>query len=592
MKFLEARQLVDRAAHLPAFPLRVALSGTLAPLDLYLRAHLARHGWRAELETLPFGTLQQWLRAGQADPARDLLLLLPWDVLPALDWRTGLPTDHLDEASVTAALDDAERLLAPLAAQGVPLCYLPAALPPVAATPQAQERLDAQLHAVVLRVGAALLPPEAFSLTSYLAHGTPVAAAACSDVAAQLVAACLRRAQPPADAPTRKLLVTDLDGVMWRGVVGEDGPDGVRRDADCAGDPHFLYQTMLLRLRTQGVLLAVASRNDEDLARAPFRLPGSVLREEDFVAVCAGYGAKSARIRALAQQLALGLDAVVFVDDNPVELAEVAGALPEVRTLPFPDTVDALPAFLQALRDLFPATVTTHEDRHRTALYRQRLASAAPAGGDPDALPRFLHALEMRLVVAERRLGEGGGRERAVQLINKTNQFTLNGVRRTAHEVDRVLAQGGRLFVGTLEDRHGSHGEVLACVVEADGRVTSLVRSCRVLQRGVECAFAGWLGGQLAPWLPSGAPLRLVYRATGRNAPVETFLRQLGVTAEPQEAEAPGGVEVAIVPAQLAVAGRTQAPWVRLEEAPVDPAQDLAHEPAREPATPRLAVGA
>ena len=212
----------------------------------------------------------------------------------------------------------------------------------------AAERLDAQLHAVVLRVGAALLPPEAFSLTSYLAHGTPVAAAACSDVAAQLVAASLRRAQPPADAPPRKLLVTDLDGVMWRGVVGEDGPEGVCAAAEGAGYPHFVYQTLLRRLRTQGVLLAVASRNDEDLARAPFRLPGSVLREEDFVAVCAGYGAKSARIRALAQQLALGLDAVVFVDDNPVELAEVAGALPEVRTLPFPDTVEALPAFLQA----------------------------------------------------------------------------------------------------------------------------------------------------------------------------------------------------------------------------------------------------
>ena len=147
MKFLEARQLVDRSAHLPAYPLRVALSGTLAPLDLYLRAHLAQHARRAELDTLPFGTLQQWLRAGQADPARDLLLLLPWDLLPALDWRTGLPADHLDEATITAALDDAERLLAPLAAQGVPLFYLPAPVPPVAATPRAQQRLEAQLDA-------------------------------------------------------------------------------------------------------------------------------------------------------------------------------------------------------------------------------------------------------------------------------------------------------------------------------------------------------------------------------------------------------------------------------------------------------------
>jgi FkbH-like protein len=598
MKFLEARQLVDRAAQHPAYPLRVALSGTLAPLDLYLRAHLARHGWHAALDTLPFGTLQQWLRTGEADPARDLLVLLPWDLLPALDWRTGLPADPLDEATIAAALDDARQLLAPLAAQGVPLFYLAAPVPPVADTPRAQQWLEAQLHALLLGVGATRLPPEAFSLTSYLAHGAPVAAAACSAVAAQLVHASLGRGATPGDAAPRKLLVTDLDGVMWRGVVGEDGPAGVRCAADGAGYPHFVYQTLLRRLRGQGVLLAVASRNDEDLARAPFRLAGSVLREEDFVAVCAGYGAKSARIRDLAGQLALGLDAVVFVDDNPVELAEVAGALPAVRTVPFPDTVDALPAFLQALRDLFPVTGRTHEDRHRTALYRQRLASAAPASGDPDALPRFLHALEMRLVVSERDPGQAGGRERAVQLINKTNQFTLNGRRRTAEEVDRVLAQGGRLFVATLEDRHGSHGEVLACVVEPGGRVTSLVMSCRVLQRGVECAFAGWLGAQLAPGLPAGAPLRLVYRATGRNAPVGAFLQQLGVSAERRDAEPLDGVEaeaeveVAITPAQLEAAGRTQAPWVRIEEEPMTSAHTSAHTSAIPGTPPRVAVGA
>jgi predicted enzyme involved in methoxymalonyl-ACP biosynthesis len=164
--------------------------------------------------------------------------------------------------------------------------------------------------------------------------------------------------------------------------------------------------------------------------------------------------------------------------------------------------------------------------------------------------------------------------------------------------VDRVLAQGGRLFVATLEDRHGSHGEVLACVVEPGGRVTSLVMSCRVLQRGVECAFAGWLGAQLAPGLPAGAPLRLVYRATGRNAPVGAFLQQLGVSAERRDAEPLDGVEaeaeveVAITPAQLEAAGRTQAPWVRIEEEPMTSAHTSAHTSAIPGTPPRVAVGA
>jgi hypothetical protein len=109
--------------------------------------------------------------------------------------------------------------------------------------------------------------------------------------------------------------------------------------------------------------------------------------------------------------------------------------------------------------------------------------------------------------------------------------------------------------------------------------------SCRVLQRGVECAFAGWLGAQLAPWLSAaGASLRLVYRATGRNAPVGPFLQQLGVTAEAQDAEAPSGVELAVVPAQLAAAGRAHAPWVRVEAEPMD------HAPAD--TAPPVAVGA
>jgi len=556
VKFLEARQLADGAAACPAHPLRLCLSGTAAPLELYLRAHLARHGLRGEIDTLPFGTLPQHLLAGQADPARDLLLLLPWDLLPALDWRTGLPAAAPDDDEVARTLEEARARLAPLGAQGIPLFYLPAPVPPVAADADAQRRLEARLEALMLALGAHRLPATAFSLTAYLAHGAPVGAASCAQVAERLVAERLRGGEPP-----RKLLVTDLDGVMWHGVVGEEGPEGVRCAPEGTGYPHFVYQTLLRRLREEGVLLAVASRNDEDLARAPFRLPGSVLREEDFVAVGAGYGAKSAQLRALAGRLGVGLDAILFVDDNPVELAEVEAQLPAVRTLRFPAAADELPQFLRAVRGHFPATRLTDEDRRRTALYRQREASAPPADASPDALVRFLHGLEMRLVVSER---TGGARERAVQLINKTNQFNLNGERRTAEEVDRVLSQGGRLFVGALEDRHGSHGEVLACVLEPGGRVSSWVMSCRVLQRGVEYAFAGWLGGAQG----DGVPLRLAYRPTARNAPMGQFLRQLGLAEhEDRDAEGAGAPEVVALPAQLRAGGQAHAPWVRVEVA-------------------------
>jgi FkbH-like protein len=170
---------------------------------------------------------------------------------------------------------------------------------------------------------------------------------------------------------------------------------------------------------------------------------------------------------------------------------------------------------LRELAQLFGRSVVTAEDRERTAMYRRRLEGMPPsqmAGAD---LTTFLRDLGMTLTIHDRSFGD---RSRVVQLINKTNQFNLNGRRITDEEVTRLLEGGGCLYGASLDDRHGTHGEILACLVTAGGEIVALVMSCRVFQRRVEHAFLAWLARQ------PGAPRTLSFTATARNTPIQEFL--------------------------------------------------------------------
>jgi FkbH-like protein len=240
------------------------------------------------------------------------------------------------------------------------------------------------------------------------------------------------------------------------------------------------------------------------------------LAEADFVAVLASYGAKSAQIRRLAESLNLGLEAFVFVDDNPVELAEVSTELPRVAVRTFPDRDDGIPALFEQLAADFRRDAITAEDRERTELYRRRLESLTPSEVEGADLTGFLRELGMTLTIHDRSRGD---RTRAVQLINKTNQFNLNGRRVEDADVAAILAGGGRLYGASLADRTGSHGEILSCLVDEDGVMRAFVMSCRVFQRRVEHAFLAWLCAQ------AGRPRLLDYAETPRNEPFRIFLR-------------------------------------------------------------------
>ncbi len=506
MKFLEAQEILDAFEGGEEFRLRVLLSGTLEPLDLYTRAAAAERGFAASVFAPPFNTLRQSLMEDAEESVREVALLLPWDFVPSADWRSGVPDHQSDEE----ADQDVRELVSLLGSSRRELLYLPAPIPPLFTDATGSSRLEAQLLATARSLGARTLERETFSLKNYLGHGNPVASSSMGIVARALVDSALAP-----ERGTGKVLVTDFDNTLWAGVVGEDGVEGLAQEPEGIGYPHFLFQTFLKRLKNSGVLIAGVTRNDPDVARAPFRKGGTHLGEEDFVKILASYEAKSAQIRALAESLNLGLDSFAFVDDNPVELAEVSRALPGVVTVRFPSETEELPEFFRYLSRLFHRDHVTEEDRERTELYRTRVAGMVPKEAEGADLREFLRDLKMVLTVHDRTEAD---RARAVQLINKTNQFNLNGMRLSDQEVDDVIAGGGRLFTATLRDRHGSHGEILSLLLDADGVVRSFVMSCRVFQRRVEHAFLLWLADR-------GESVRgLHHRATERNEPLRRFL--------------------------------------------------------------------
>jgi FkbH-like protein len=286
---------------------------------------------------------------------------------------------------------------------------------------------------------------------------------------------------------TSKCLALDLDGVLWGGVIGEDGLGGIQLGGP-AGEAFVAFQHYLQSLTRTGALLAVCSKNNHEDAVLPFRQhPEMVLRERDIAVFKANWKPKEENLRAIAAALNIGLDAMVFVDDNPAERSRVRQNLPEVEVVELP----AEPAQYIAAVDrqgLFETLSITREDRQRTASIRENLERKtleSTAGGVDD----YLAQLDIKVQLAP---FDEINLPRIVQLINKTNQFNLTTRRRGDAEVRALPATGAYTQAMRASDRFGDSGltGVLIAIPEGDGlRVETWLMSCRVLGRRLEEAM-------------------------------------------------------------------------------------------------------
>ena len=326
---------------------------------------------------------------------------------------------------------------------------------------------------------------------------------------------------------SRKCLVVDLDNTLWGGVVGDVGVEGLMLgEGTGIGEAFKAFQSYLRALMERGVLLAVSSKNEERHALKPFEgHPEMVLKRDDFVAFKANWSPKSDNLRAIARELSLGLDALVFVDDNPAEREEVRQALPQVLVPELTGDPTDYPMIVDALR-CFEVSSVTEEDRRRSAMYRQRGQQNELLSATRN-LSEFLASLDMSATI---RPFEPVSFARITQLVNKTNQFNLTTKRLTGAQVQALASDPKSVTRAVrLRDRFGDHGliSVLFGQIESGTlTVDGWLMSCRVLNRGVEQQL---LNEVVAAMARTG--VRYVvgrFIPTDRNAMVKDLYRNLG----------------------------------------------------------------
>lgn len=292
---------------------------------------------------------------------------------------------------------------------------------------------------------------------------------------------------------SRKCVVLDLDNTLWGGILGEDGLDGIALGPNYPGSAFMAFQRMLLDLHRRGVILAIASKNnvaDVDEVFSAHRF--MVLKKEHFAAVQVHWEPKSKSLARIADDLSIGLDHIVFVDDNPVECEEIHRALPSVHVVALPPQPERYAQTLQELA-LFDTLSHSAEDRKRGELYRQRaLAEEARAG--MASLEDYYRDLAMKIAI---RSVDNGTLARTAQLTQKTNQFNVTTIRYTEAEVAKRLAHPDWIVATTaVRDRFGDNGIVGVTMARTDGpvlHVDTMLLSCRVIGRTVETAMLAHL---------------------------------------------------------------------------------------------------
>lgn len=327
----------------------------------------------------------------------------------------------------------------------------------------------------------------------------------------------------------RKCLVLDLDNTLWGGVVGDDGLEGiVLGNGSPVGEAYLQVQHTALALRERGIVLAVSSKNDDHVARSPFQSHPEMLLKEQHIAVFqANWRDKAANLKAIAETLNFGLDALVLLDDNPAERAQVRDALLDVAVPELPtDPVFYAETLLMA--GYFEAVTFTAEDKRRAEQYQSNAARAELLDAATD-LRSYLRSLQMKAVCGP---FDRVGASRITQLINKSNQFNLTTRRYTEAEVEAFeKSPSMHTLQMRLTDRFGDNGMIAVVICRqagADWRIDTWLMSCRVLNRQVERATLNYIVSQAAA--RGVHSLIGQYIKTERNGLVKDHYSRLGFT--------------------------------------------------------------
>jgi len=332
----------------------------------------------------------------------------------------------------------------------------------------------------------------------------------------------------PLTGRTAKAIAVDLDNTLWGGVIGEDGMHGIRLGQEYPGAAYQATQRALLDLHRKGILLTICSKNNhEDAIEAVNKHPGMLLKPEHFAAMRINWSDKALNLREIAAELNIGIDALAFLDDNPVERAQVRTVLPEVTVIDLPGDPSQ---FADVVRGspCFERLAISEEDRQRTKLYAAE-RERSRAEQSVSSKEEFYRSLEQEAEIAS---VDGSTLSRVAQLTQKTNQFNLTTQRYTEQQIaEMAKLPGWQVISLRVRDRYGEHGLVGVAVVHDDREaceIDTFLLSCRVIGRNVETALLSHVTQAAA-----GRGMKSVrgwFFPTKKNAPAKEFYAQHGFT--------------------------------------------------------------
>jgi FkbH-like protein len=546
MNLIEALEISRKPVAQDAKLLRIFLACGFTPLHLqnFLSAHLrqALPENRIEIKTGLFGDLAGSLERLDAKSLDGLAVALEW---PDLDSRLGIrelggwqvSDVHEITSSVDPQLARLQRALK-MAARAVPVVIsLPTIpLPPLFYTPPNIVSTEKTKLFLSLAKFAADLSEESgirildsqsldsasppatrFDIKSEILSGFPYKLPHASALAQSM--ASLLQARSP-----KKGLITDLDDTLWSGILGEVGVEGVNWSLEHHSHIHGLYQQFLSSLASAGVLVGVASKNDAALVQQAFDRKDLLLKKEKVFPFEVHWHRKSDSVQRILKSWNIGPEAVVFIDDSPMEAAEVKAAFPTMECLVFKkDDYQAVWDLLVNLRASFGKAAISNED----AIRLESLRSAAPLldalGQDGNASDEFLKRADAFVSFDFTKRPKDG---RAFELVNKTNQFNLNGKRFSESEWTKFLADPASFLVAvTYQDKYGPLGKiavVLGKVHEKKLHITAWVMSCRAFSRRIEHHSLKRLFEKF-----DADEAVFDFQATERNGPTQDFFLEL-----------------------------------------------------------------
>jgi len=546
VKLLNALEILKQ--RLPeGWPVReIFLASGFTPLHLrtFLAAHLRLYlpTERIEIKTGLYGDLAGNLERLQPSGLSGLCVAMEWsDLDPRLGirslggWRS---TDISD--IVESVRRQSQRLCQALGRlsgdvpTSISMPTLP--IPPIFISPLHQgHHQELQLREVVASMAASLsgnqgitivssqrldeLSPSSqrFDVKGEVASGFSYSLEHASALA-ELLAVTVR------NSPPKKGIITDLDDTVWAGILGEVGVDGICWDMDGRAHLHGLYQQFLASLASAGVLIAVASRNDAGLVEQALARKDILLQKDSLFPLEVHWGPKSESVRRILDAWNIGPDAVVFFDDSPMEIAEVHEAFPQMDCIVFPKSnYHAFWELMKSLRNSFGKSAVSVEDRLRLQSVR-KVAAIRESLQDADvAADEFLKNAEASVLFS---LGRDARESRALELMNKTNQFNLNGKRFSESEWKAYLNEPGAfLLTANYEDKYGPLGNVCVLVGRANGSILNVdgwAMSCRAFSRRIEHQTLRYLFDVF-----HSEELIFDYRATDRNGPLQEFFSRL-----------------------------------------------------------------